>query len=25
MDTDHDFDDRRIALQVAILKWLALQ
>jgi pimeloyl-ACP methyl ester carboxylesterase len=25
METDHDFDDRRIALQVAILKWLALQ
>jgi pimeloyl-ACP methyl ester carboxylesterase len=25
MDTDHDFDDGRIALQVAILKWLALR
>ena len=25
METDHDFDDRRIALQVAILKWLALR
>lgn len=25
METDHSFDDRRIALQAAILKWLALR
>lgn len=25
MQTDHSFDDRRIALQAAILKWLALR
>jgi hypothetical protein len=25
METDHSFDDHRIALQAAILKWLALR